>query len=67
MIDQYNSDFQRSIGMPPNEAIKPENYSKVFDKQYSEQSTKSLLKVGDKGRISLHKRHFEKGATANWS
>ena len=26
-----------------------------------------MLKVGDKVRISLHKRHFEKGATANWS
>ena len=71
MIDEYNSDFHRSIGMSPNEAIKIENFSKVFYKQYSKSkikaSKKSLLEVGDKVRISLHKRHFEKGATANWS
>ena len=71
MIDEYNSDFHRSIGMSPNEAIKIENYAKVFEKQYSQSklnsSKKSLLEVGDKVRISLHKRHFEKGATSNWS
>ena len=71
MIDEYNSDFHRSIGMSPNEAIKIKNYAKVFEKQYSQSklnsSKKSLLEVGDKVRISLHKRHFEKGATANWS
>ena len=71
MIDEYNSDFHRSIGMSPNDAIKPENYAQVFDKQYSrtksKMSKKPLLDVGDKVRISLHKRYFEKGATANWS
>ena len=71
MIDEYNSDFHRSIGMSPNEAIEMENFSKVFYKQYSKSkikaSKKPLLEVGDKVRISLHKRHFEKGATANWS
>ena len=71
LIDEYNSDFHRSIGMSPNDAIKIENYAKVFDKQYSKPklapSKNSLLEVGDKVRISLHKRHFEKGATANWS
>ena len=36
MIDEYNSDFHRTLGMSPNEAIKPENYAKIFDKQYSE-------------------------------
>ena len=58
--------------MSPDEAIKPENFSKVFDKQYSnpsrmKSSVKPELHVGEKVRISLHKRHFEKGATANWS
>ena len=71
MIDEYNSDVHRSIGMSPNEAIKPENFTHVFSAQYSHpkpsQSKKPLLEVGDKVRISLHKRHFEKGATANWS
>ena len=27
----------------------------------------TVFQVGDKVRISLHKRSFEKGATANWS
>ena len=71
MIDEYNSDFHRTIGMSPDEAIKIENYNKVYDKQYSKSKVKldkkALLEVGDKVRISLHKRHFEKGATANWS
>ena len=71
MIDEYNSDFHRTIGMSPNEAIKPENYSKVFSRQYKPVKTKidrkKLLEIGDKVRISLHKRHFEKGTTANWS
>ena len=72
MIDEYNSEFHRSIGMSPNEALKPENYAKVYEMQYSKrskirQNKKSLLKIGDKVRISLHKRHFEKGSTANWS
>ena len=71
LINEYNSDFHRSIGMSPNDAIKIENYAKVFDKQYSKPklapSKNPLLEVGDKVRISLHKRHFEKGATANWS
>ena len=30
-------------------------------------SKKSPLKIGDRVRISLHKRLFEKGSTANWS
>ena len=70
MIDEYNSEFHRSIGMSPNEALKPENYAKVYEMQYSKRPKirqKSDLKIGDKVRISLHKRHFEKGSTANWS
>lgn len=69
MIDQYNSEFHRSIGMSPDQAIKPENYAKVFDKQYSEHKVKNppLLQAGDKVRISIHKRQFEKGTTQNWS
>ena len=71
MIDEYNTDFHRSIGMSPSEAIKIENFTTVFNRQFSQPKVKAnrkpLLEVGDKVRISLHKRHFEKGATANWS
>ena len=33
MIDEYNSSIHRTIGMSPNEAIKPENFAKVFNNQ----------------------------------
>ena len=76
LIDEYNSDYHRSLGMSPEQAAQPENYGKVFDKLYtrthkraarSERGARGRLKTGDKVRISVHKRNFEKGATANWS
>ena len=55
--------------MSPEDAAKPENYSKVFERLYPKQQpdSNSRLHIGDKVRISIHKRLFEKGATANWS
>ena len=69
LIREYNHSIHRSIGMKPEDAIKPENHSKVFDRLYPKQEldSRSSLQVGDKVRISIHKRLFEKGATANWS
>ena len=68
-IDEYNSEKHKSIKMSPNQALKPENYAAVFSSQYSRVRTsrEDLLKVGTKVRITLHKRQFEKGSTANWS
>ncbi len=69
LIREYNHSYHRSIGMSPKDATKPENYSKVFDNLYPkrEADTRPPLHIGDKVRISVHKRLFEKGATANWS
>ena len=69
LIREYNHSYHRSIGMSPEDARKPENYSKVFDRLYSKQQmdSRQSLHVGDKVRISIHKRLFEKGTTANWS
>ena len=69
LLREYNHSYHRSIGMPPEDAIKPENYIKVFNRLYSKQreDTQPTLNIGDKVRISIHKRLFEKGATANWS
>ena len=55
--------------MSPVDATKSENFRKVFDRLYRHQpqSTKRTLHIGDRVRISIHKRLFEKGATANWS
>ena len=70
LIREYNHSYHRSIGMSPVDATKSENFRKVFDRLYHHQpsqSTKRTLHIGDRVRISIHKRLFEKGATANWS
>ena len=77
LIYEYNHTKHRSIGMSPESARKPENFKKVYAKLYGT-SQKDLLKVsekdrlpsfhvGDRVRISLHKRTFEKDSTANFS
>ena len=81
LVDEYNASYHRSIGMTPQQATKSEHYGEVFDSLYSAPPQEarrtaanerrytggSRLRVGDRVRISLHKRNFEKGATANWS
>ena len=77
LIHEYNTSYHRSICMSPEDAIKPENYQNVYDALYNRRKQKTpeqlrkdrtaVFQVGDKVRISLHKRLFEKGATANWS
>ena len=69
LLREYNQSYHRSIGMSPEDATKPENYVKVFKRLYPKQKedTRPTLNIGDKVRISIHKRLFEKGATANWS
>ena len=69
LIREYNNSHHRSIGMTPEEAVQRENHFKVFNRLYPKRDVKQkdLLKIGDKVRISIHKRLFEKGATANWS
>ena len=56
--------------MTPEDALKPENFSKVSrmlsPKRYTNEKI-TPLNIGDKVRISIHKTLFEKGATANWS
>ena len=77
LIHEYNTSYHRSISMTPEEATKPENYQKVYDSLYNRRNRKSLKQlqkertpafhVGDKVRISVNKRLFEKGSTINWS
>ena len=77
LIREYNHSRHRSISMTPEEAISPENYQKVYDSLYNRANRKSLKQlrkertpafdIGDKVRISVNKRLFEKGSTANWS
>ena len=70
ILASYNNSKNRSIGMTPNEARKPQNYGKVYFNLYSDltESQKPTFKIGDTVRISKYKRKtFDKGYTPNWT
>ena len=70
LIHEYNTTRHRTIKMTPEEASKPENSETVYHTLMSRgEGPASAVKfvAGDTVRISIHKRMFEKGATANWS
>ena len=70
ILASYNNSKNRSIGMTPNEARKPQNYGKVYFTLYSDlsESQKPTFKIGDTVRISKYKRKtFDKGYTPNWT
>ena len=78
LIHEYNNSYHRSISMKPKDAIKRDNYQKVYDSLYNRREKPKSLKqlqkertpafhVGQKVRISVNKRLFEKGSTSNWS
>ena len=70
LILEYNNSRHRSISMTPVEASKICNYQKVYDSLYKKKKKPlqtPTFHIGDKVRISVHKRLFEKGSTSNWS
>ena len=71
ILASYNNSKNRSIGMTPNGARKPENYGKVYFNLYGdlvESQKKPALKIGDTVRIGKYKRKtFDKGYTPNWT
>ena len=71
LIDKYNTTKHRSIGMTPTDARKPSNYQEVFKnlcfKKVQSRNIEPKFKVGDKVRISVKKKKFQKGYTINWS
>ena len=69
LIHEYNTTRHRTIKMTPEEASKPENSETVYHTLMSRSEGGPVVKfvAGDNVRISVHKRMFEKGATANWS
>ena len=71
ILSSYNNSKNRSIGMTPNQARKPENYGKVYFNLYgdlAESQKKPAFKIGDTVRISKYKRKtFDKGYTPNWT
>ena len=77
ILASYNNSKNRSIGMTPNRARKPENYGKVYWNLYGDLESQSqsqshnrkpAFKIGDTVRISKYKRKtFDKGYTPNWT
>ena len=72
ILASYNNSKNRSIGMTPNQARKPENYGKVYWNFYgdlrAERREGPAFKIGDTVRISKYKRKtFDKGYTPNWT
>ena len=68
LIHEYNTTYHRTIKMTPTEACMPENFPSVYRSQFRKHPP-SLIKYnrGDHVRISVHKKTFEKGSTANWT
>ena len=71
ILASYNNSKNRSIGMTPNEARKPENYGRVYWNLYGDlesQNRKPAFRIGDTVRIGKCKRKtFDKGDTPNWT
>lgn len=69
LIHEYNTTKHHTIGMSPTDACKPENYVRVYKSQFKkfQPIETSDLNVGDRVRISVQKKLFEKGATPNWT
>ena len=69
MTDMYNSRKHRSIKCTPKQAIKPENFQKVFNNLYPKEKkdVTQPFSIGDNVRIARKKGIFEKGFTPNFS
>jgi len=66
-IDAYNHSYHRSIGMAPVH-VTPDNEDVVRSRLYPVK-TKLLdwkFKAGDKMRITMQRRPFQKGYIGNW-
>ena len=68
LLRKYNTSKHRTIKMTPEEASKPKNYYRVSACfKHVKNKDPPSFSVGDKVRISIQKKLFDKGATANWS
>ena len=70
LVHEYNTTKHRTIKMTPEEASKPENYHRVstcFKHVNKVDEKPPSFSIGDKVRISVQKKLFDKGAIANWS
>ena len=69
LVKSYNNSYHRSIKRKPSE-VTVENQADVWNTLYSDKSVKrvkSLLKIGDRVRITKARRPFDKGYLRKWS
>ena len=71
ILMSYNNTKHSSIGMTPVQASKKSNEKKVYAKLYEDELWRKRklpkFKVGDKVRITVKKKNFEKGFTPKWT
>ena len=69
LVGEYNNKAKhRVIGMTPAEASRRENERWVRTApQTDDPPARARFKIGDRVRIAVMKRHFEKGYTPNWT
>jgi len=71
LIYEYNTTIHTTLKMTPQEARRPRNFTKVYEALYNQHTTSKeripTYLIGDKVRISIYKRIFEKEASATWS
>lgn len=66
IVENYNQTPHSTTGYKPND-VNETNQKKLYRKLYNNLPTEPRLKLGDKVRIKIEKRMFEKGYTQNWS
>ena len=71
ILEDYNNTKHSSIGMTPVQASKKSNEKKVYANLYENELWRKRklpkFKVGDKVRITVKKKSFEKGFTPKWT
>jgi len=70
VVNQYNGQEHRTIGMSPNEALKPENRMRVWlsiKKHSVFTRTYEPLKIGDSVRTFVKRTTFSKGTAPRYS
>ena len=70
LVERYNNTKHRSIGMTPTEASLKSNEQRVLYNLYKDNTRpkqRPRFEIGDRVRITVAKRHFEKGYTPNWT
>ena len=68
IVSNYNNTYHTTVKMAPNE-VNWKNRKKVFQNSFKKinEKVKCKLKVGDKVRVALKKKIFEKSFVINWS